>query len=42
MKRIKIEGGKNLTGTVKISGAKNSVVAFFILLSIHIFQEMYF
>ena len=27
MKRIKIEGGKNLTGTVKISGAKNSVVA---------------
>ena len=27
MKRIKIEGGKTLTGTVKISGAKNSVVA---------------
>lgn len=27
MKRIKIEGGKKLTGTVKISGAKNSVVA---------------
>lgn len=27
MKRIKIEGGKNLAGTVKISGAKNSVVA---------------
>ena len=27
MKRIKIEGGKNLTGAVKISGAKNSVVA---------------
>ena len=27
MKRIIIEGGKTLTGTVKISGAKNSVVA---------------
>lgn len=27
MKRIKIEGGNTLTGTIKISGAKNSVVA---------------
>ena len=27
MKKIKIEGGKTLTGTIKISGAKNSAVA---------------
>lgn len=27
MKRIKINGGKELTGTIKISGAKNSAVA---------------
>ena len=27
MKRIKIEGGHNLTGSIKISGAKNSAVA---------------
>lgn len=27
MKRIKIDGGNTLTGTIKISGAKNSVVA---------------
>lgn len=27
MKKIKIEGGKELTGTIKISGAKNSAVA---------------
>ena len=27
MKQIKIEGGRTLTGTIKISGAKNSAVA---------------
>ena len=27
MKKIKINGGKELKGTIKISGAKNSAVA---------------
>ena len=27
MKQIKVDGGKTLSGTIKISGAKNSAVA---------------
>ena len=30
MPKIKIEGGHQLTGTIKVGGAKNSVVAFWI------------